>query len=101
MVLTPALTIVNTANAASRFPVRPCPRVVSYTVTVTDTGQTPYTGARVTDQLAGVLDDAVYNGDACVTGPAPRQPVSFSSPDLTWTGDLAPGPRRRSRSRSR
>ena len=38
-----------------------------YTITVADTGQTPYTGATVTDDLTGVLDDAAYNGDATAT----------------------------------
>ena len=30
---------------------------VTYTVTIADTGQTPYTGAVVTDSLAGALGD--------------------------------------------
>ncbi len=54
---------------------------------MTDTGQTPYTGASLTDPLAGVLDDAAYNNDAAATAGT----VSFTSPDLTWTGDLTPG----------
>ena len=37
---------------------------------ITDTGQTPYAGITVTDDLAGLLDDATYNGDA-TAGPAP------------------------------
>ena len=52
-----------------------------------DTGQTPYTGATVTDDLTGILTDAAYNGDAAATAGT----VSYSSPDLTWTGDLAVG----------
>ena len=58
-----------------------------YTVTITNTGQTPYTGITVTDDLAGLLDDAAYNGDATATAGT----VSFTSPDLTWTGSLAVG----------
>ena len=58
-----------------------------YTITVADTGQTPYTGAAVTDNLTGVLDDASYNSDVAATAGT----VSYSSPDLTWTGDLAVG----------
>ena len=58
-----------------------------YTITVADTGQTPYTGAAVTDDLTNVLDDAAYNDDATATAGA----VSYASPTLTWTGDLAPG----------
>ena len=49
----------------------------------TDTGQTPYTGAAVTDELAGVLDDAAYNGDAAATAGE----VSYAAPTLTWTGE--------------
>src|SRR6202012_4230655 len=82
-VLTPALAIVTTANATSAVP----GQQVTYTVTVADTGQTPYTGATVTDQLDGVLADGVYNGDAA----ASTGTLSYASPDLTWTGNLAPG----------
>jgi hypothetical protein len=45
------------------------------------------TGATVTDSLAGVLGDAAYNHDAA----ASTGTVSYASPVLTWTGDLAPG----------
>ena len=82
-VLTPALTIAATAGAASTVP----GGTVGYTVTITDTGQTPYTAITVTDDLTGLLDDAAYNGDAAATVGS----VSFASPDLTWTGSLAPG----------
>ena len=58
-----------------------------YTVTVKDTGQTPYTGATFTASLAGSLDDASYGGDATATSGT----VGYVSPNLTWTGDLAPG----------
>ena len=44
---------------------------MTYTLTVTDTGQTPYTGATVTDPLAGVLDDAAYN--RCAPPPPPAR----------------------------
>ena len=44
-VLTPALTITSTASTATTTP----GATVSYTVTITDTGQTPYTGATVAD----------------------------------------------------
>ncbi len=60
---------------------------MTYTVTVTDSGQTPYTGATVADALAGVLDDAAYNGDAAATAGS----VSYAAPNLTWTGNLSPG----------
>jgi large repetitive protein len=87
-VLTPALTIVATAATTSGSSAVAVPGgVVSYTVTVTNTGQTSYTGASLTDPLGGVLDDATYNNNAAANAGT----VTFTSPDLTWTGDLAPG----------
>jgi large repetitive protein len=82
-VLTPGLTIVKTANTATAVP----GQTVTYTITVTDSGQTPYTGAAFTDPLTGVLDDAAYNNNAAATVGS----VSYASPNLTWSGDLAPG----------
>ena len=82
-VLTPALTIVKTASAATAAP----GQTVTYTITVTDSGQTPYTGATLTDPLAGVLDDAAYNNNAAATAGS----VSYAAPNLTWTGNLVPG----------
>ena len=47
-----------------------------FTITIANTGQTPYTGATVTDALAGMLDDATYNGDAiATTGGGRRSPA--------------------------
>ena len=58
-VLTPGLTIVKTASTTT-----PTPGLkVIYTITVTDTGQTTYSGASLSDPLGGVLDDAAYNND--------------------------------------
>src|SRR6202044_22693 len=82
-VLTPALTIVKTASAATAAP----GQKVTYTITVTDTGQTSYTGATVTDPLSGVIDDAAYDADAAAT----RGAGSYTSPVLTLTGALPPG----------
>ncbi|MER5319702.1 DUF7507 domain-containing protein [Streptosporangium roseum] len=82
-VLVPALRIVKVANTVVATP----GETVGYTVTITNTGQTPYTGATVTDALAGVLDDVAYGGDAVATSGA----VTFAGSDLTWTGDLAAG----------
>ena len=60
---------------------------VTYTITATNSGQTALTGATFTDPLTDVLDDAAYNSDASATAGS----VSFASPNLTWTGDLAVG----------
>ncbi len=54
---------------------------------MTNAGQSAYTGATFTDPLADVLDDASYNGDAAATAGS----VSYASPNLTWTGNLAVG----------
>jgi hypothetical protein len=58
---------------------------------VTNTGQTPYTGATVSDPLTGVLGEAVYNGNAAVTAGPGAVTYASSSSTLTWTGDLATG----------
>ena len=63
VVLTPGLDIVATAGTSAAVP----GATVHYTVTITNTGETPYTGITVADELAGVLDDAAYNGDAAAT----------------------------------
>ncbi|MFF0741844.1 hypothetical protein ACFYVL_15720 [Streptomyces sp. NPDC004111] len=61
---------------------------VTYTVTVTNTGRAPYRGARFTDDLSGVLDDAVFNeGDTT----ADSGSAVYARPKLTWTGDVAVG----------
>jgi uncharacterized repeat protein (TIGR01451 family) len=87
-VLTPALTIVKTAATASGSNAVATPGgVVTYTITVTNTGQTTYTGAGFTDPLSGVLDDAAYNNDASATAGT----VSYASSAVSWTGDLNPG----------
>ncbi|WP_214109611.1 DUF7927 domain-containing protein [Acrocarpospora catenulata] len=82
-ILVPALTITKTANTATVVQ----GGTVGYTVTVANTGQTPYTGASVTDALTGVLDDAVFNNDAAASSGT----VGYSAPNLTWTGNLAVG----------
>ncbi len=83
-VLVPALTITKTASTATTTP----GSVVTYTITVADTGQTSYAGPTVTDDLTGVLTGAAYNHDATATGAGT---LTYTSPALTWTGDLNPG----------
>ncbi|HEV7742234.1 MAG TPA: LPXTG cell wall anchor domain-containing protein, partial [Pseudolysinimonas sp.] len=63
---------------------------VTYTIVVTNTGAVAYdpgTPASFTDDLSEVLDDAAYRNDASATSGA----VTFGSPTLSWTGDLAVG----------
>jgi uncharacterized repeat protein (TIGR01451 family)/LPXTG-motif cell wall-anchored protein len=65
----------------------PAGSAITYTVTVTNTGQVAYTAdnpASFNDDLSGVLDDATYNKDA--SGGA-----TVSGTTLTWSGALAVG----------
>jgi uncharacterized repeat protein (TIGR01451 family) len=79
----PALTITKSADATAVLP----GGTVDYTITVTDTGQTSYPDATLTDPLTDVLDDATYgNATHASVGTA-----SFTTPNLTWTGALSIG----------
>ena len=60
--------------------------VAGYTITVTNSGQVEIAGTTFTLPLTGVLDNAACNGDAGATSGL----TSYTSPDLTWTGALAP-----------
>ena len=62
--------------------------VVTYTLTLANTGQTPYVNTSATFTIAGFLDDATYNGDVVTSS------GNLSvTPDgaLLWTGDIAVG----------
>ncbi|MFH8789342.1 DUF7507 domain-containing protein [Streptomyces roseoverticillatus] len=61
---------------------------VRYTVTVTNTGTTGITGAAITDDLSGVVDDATIL-PASVSADTGK--ASFAAPELTWRGDLPSG----------
>ncbi|WP_144018593.1 CshA/CshB family fibrillar adhesin-related protein [Demequina sp. NBRC 110051] len=64
--------------------------VVEYTITVTNTGQAPYTAddpATLTDDLTDVLDDATYNDDVA----ADPGTATVTDTTLSWEGELAPG----------
>ena len=83
-VLVPGLTTTVSAGTSTTTP----GSVVQYTVTVTNSGQTPYyRRERSPTRCPALLDDATYNGDAAATAGS----VSFASSALTWTGDLAVG----------
>ncbi|MFG3340497.1 collagen-binding domain-containing protein [Glycomyces sp. NPDC048151] len=78
------LEIAKSNDGAPEWPLQPG-ATVDYTVTITNTGETAYTGAEVRDDLTKVLDDAAYNGDA----QADSGDIDYEVPELVWTGDVA------------
>ena len=88
----PSLTVAKTSDAtASSKP----GDTVHYTVTLTNTGSGAFTAgnpARLVDDLTGVLDDAIYQGDASATvdGNAVGSPT-YTEPRISWSGPLAAG----------
>ena len=80
---TPQLTISLSAGTSTAAP----GGIVHYTVSVTNSGSAAYSAATFTDSLSGVIDDATYNSDALPSAGS----VSYTSPNLTWTGSLAVG----------
>jgi uncharacterized repeat protein (TIGR01451 family) len=86
-----SFTVTKQASSATATP----GARITYTVTVTNTGQAGYSTdapASFTDDLSKVLDDATYNGDA-VSSSDGSDPgvVTFSTPKLVWSGPLAKG----------
>ncbi|RWZ52711.1 DUF11 domain-containing protein [Labedella phragmitis] len=76
-------SVAKTSSAATVNP----GDVVTYTVTVTNTGTAAYMDeapASFTDDLTAVLDDATYNDDA-------SNGATVSGVTLTWSGPLAVG----------
>ncbi|GAA0838921.1 hypothetical protein ACFQVD_32300 [Streptosporangium amethystogenes subsp. fukuiense] len=82
----PGLPLLYVLMTADRETVDPG-QVVAYTVTVGNVGTAAYPGAALTGELSGVLDDAIYNGDARATGGT----VSYGASKLAWTGDIPAG----------
>ena len=89
----PNLHLTKQASSANAAP----GTKVTYTITVANTGTGAWTDdepASLTDDLGGLLDDAVYDGDATastsVQGHAVAAPAVASSV-LSWSGPLAAG----------
>ncbi|WP_073809145.1 DUF11 domain-containing protein [Kitasatospora sp. CB01950] len=81
--LTRSFTVAKQASASSAAP----GDTVTYTVTVTNTGDADFTAAdpaSFTDNLTDVLDDATYNNDA-------TNGATVTGNTLTWSGPLAAG----------
>jgi fimbrial isopeptide formation D2 family protein/uncharacterized repeat protein (TIGR01451 family) len=62
---------------------------IDYTITVTQQGPVAYQGASLTDDLAGLLDDATWNGD--LTASAGTVSYDPTAQKISWSGDLAVG----------
>lgn len=77
-------TVVKIADPASGDAVLPGD-TITYTITVTPQGTAP-AAASWTDGLAGLLDDATYNGDATAT----IGTVSLEGDILQWSGTIQP-----------
>ncbi len=60
---------------------------VTYTVRLRNTGDTGRSNFAFTDDLSGLLDDARFDHDQSATSGT----VSFTAPEVTWTGDVAAG----------
>ncbi|HEY8984505.1 MAG TPA: hypothetical protein VIU15_33640, partial [Streptomyces sp.] len=78
----PQFSLTKTASTNQPLPGQD----VTYTVTARNTGSVEYKGAVWTDDLSGVLDDAVYENSSASSGT-----VKFASPNLSWTGDIPVG----------
>ena len=74
-----AFTVTKTVTET----VVPAGGTVHYTIQIANTGQAPVTAATVTDNLTGALDDATFG-----TADATAGIVTFTTPTLTWQGDL-------------
>ncbi|MEU4535564.1 hypothetical protein AB0G15_11930 [Streptosporangium sp. NPDC023825] len=60
---------------------------VTYTVKLRNAGDTARSNFTFTDDLSGLLDDAHFDHDQSATSGT----VSFTAPEVTWTGDVAAG----------
>lgn len=87
----PGFSVSKSADPAAGTAVDPGD-VVTYTVTGVNTGETALSPVVITDDLAGVLAHAAYNGDAAATigGASASAPV-VSDGGLSWEGALAIG----------
>ncbi|WP_243229117.1 hypothetical protein [Microbacterium sp. CIAB417] len=83
---TATYTTVKTADPASGSAVQ-VGDVITYTVTVTQSGEGRVVGQFFNDDLANVLDDATFNNDIA----ASAGEFTYENGIIAWTGDLGPG----------
>ncbi|WP_309128921.1 hypothetical protein [Microbacterium sp.] len=83
---TATYTTVKTADPASGSEVQ-IGDVITYTVTVTQSGEGRVVGQFFNDDLANVLDDATFNDDI----EASAGEFTYENGVIAWTGDLGPG----------
>jgi uncharacterized repeat protein (TIGR01451 family) len=83
-----AYRVVKTSNPANGSNVQ-AGSTIDYMITVTQQGAAAYTGASLTDDLAGLLDDATWNGDLAAT--AGTATYDAAGQKITWNGDMAVG----------
>jgi uncharacterized repeat protein (TIGR01451 family)/fimbrial isopeptide formation D2 family protein/LPXTG-motif cell wall-anchored protein len=62
-------------------------QLITYTVTIANTGQAALAPATLTDDLTAVLDDATLEGSPVASSGM----VAYNAPVLTWSGDLGVG----------
>ncbi|MFJ8821341.1 hypothetical protein ACIREE_06115 [Streptomyces sp. NPDC102467] len=60
---------------------------VTYTITAKNIGEVDHPGAKLSDDLSDVLDDATYNRDAKAT----LGKVTYDTPKLNWRGNVPAG----------
>jgi uncharacterized repeat protein (TIGR01451 family) len=82
-IIVPGIHIVKTSSPAAPGPVV-SGQVITYTITVTNPGSSPITGANVTDNLTNVI--ANTSKPANITASAGT--ATFTSPKLNWTGTV-------------
>src|ERR1700677_109425 len=82
-IIVPGIHIVKTSSPAAPGPVS-SGQVITYTLTLTNQGSSPITGANVTDNLSNVI--ASTSNPASITASAGS--ATFTTPKLTWTGTL-------------
>jgi large repetitive protein len=82
-IIVPGIHIVKTSNPPPPGPVT-SGQVITYTLTLTNPGSSPITGANVTDNLTNVI--ANTSNPASIIASAGT--ATFTKPRLTWTGTV-------------